>query len=253
MVYHILNGDCLAEQLGQTSISGQRIVCAECLIDGDVSGDTLPEFWETRAKFISDAYSATRDKYFAKVVTAFDTILNLPEDAEVNLWFENDLFCQVNMWFVLSLIEQNPPAKLYRIFPVIENPEHQWLGFGASDVHHLESAYNHRIAFLPEDITLGANLWHAYKQADFRELVELSKQPTNAFQELENVVQAHIDRFPGQNQPGRPEIAIRQLIEYKSTDFGIVFSEFSKHHGIYGFGDTQVKQIYDKIIRRDSY
>lgn len=251
MTYHILNGDCLAEQLNQTSIQGQRIVCAECLVDGDVSGDTLSEFWETRSKFISDSYSATRDEYFTKVVTAFDAIMNLPEDAEVNLWFENDLFCQVNMWFVLSLIEQNPTLKLYRIFPVIENPEHQWLGFGASDVHHLEAAYRQRIAFLPEDITLGANLWHAYKQADFRALVELSKQPTLAFQKLENVVQAHIDRFPGNNQPGRPEKALRKLIEHTSSDFEVVFTEFSKHLGIYGFGDSQVRAMYDKIMDRN--
>jgi hypothetical protein len=251
MIYHILNGDCLAEQLNQTSIQGQRIVCAECLIDGDVSGDTLSEFWETRAKFISESYSGTRTEYFTKVVNAFDTILNLSEDAEVNLWFENDLFCQVNMWFVLSLIERHPPTKLYRIFPEFENPEHQWLGFGASDIHHLESAYTQRIAFSPEDISLGASLWHAYKQADFRALVELSKQPTMAYQQLEDVVQAHIDRFPGHKKTGRPEKAIRQLIEHVSTDFDVVFAEFSKQHGIYGFGDTQVRAMYDKIMSQD--
>jgi hypothetical protein len=250
MTYHILNGDCLAEQLNQTSIQGQRIVCAECLIDGDVSGDTLPEFWETRAKFISDSYSASKDEYFAKVVTAFDTILNLPEEAEVNLWFENDLFCQVNMWFVLSLIADRPPKALYRVFPVIDSPTDQWKGFGASDTQMLEKAYQSRVLVSQEDIHHGASLWIAYKRGELETLKELSRQPSGAYQQLQDVVQAHIDRFPGHHRPGRPEKAIRQLMEYKSTDFGIVFSEFSKHHGIYGFGDTQVRAMYNKIMDR---
>lgn len=251
MVYHILNGDCLAEQLNQTSIQGHRIICAECLFDGDVSGNTLSEFWETRAKFISESYSASRDEYFAKVVTAFDSILNLPEDAEVNLWFENDLFCQVNMWFVMSLLGDRPPKALYRVFPVIDSPADQWNGFGASDTQMLEKAYQSRVLVSQEDIHLGASLWKAYKHGDIETLKELSRQPSGAYQQLEDVVQAHIDRFPGQNQPGRPEKAIRQLIEHVSINFGIVFAEFSKHHGIYGFGDSQVRVMYDKIMDRE--
>ncbi len=251
MTYHILNGDCLAEQLNQTSIQGQRIVCAECLIDGDVSGDTLPEFWETRAKFISESYSATRDEYFAKVVTAFDTILNLPEDAEVNLWFENDLFCQVNMWIVLSLLSDRPPKALYRVFPVIHSPADLWNGFGASDTQMLEKAYQSRVLVSPVDIHLGASLWNAYKHSELETLKELSRQASGAYQQLEDVVQAHIDRFPAHNEPGRPEKAIKRLIEHTSTDFDVVFTEFSKYHGIYGFGDSQVRQMYDKIMSRD--
>lgn len=251
MVYHILNGDCLAEQLNQTSIQGQQIVCAECLVEGDVSGDPLSEFWETRAKFISESYSASREEYFTKVVTAFDTILSLPEDAEVNLWFENDLFCQVNMWFVLSLIADRPPKALYRVFPVIDSPTDQWKGFGASDTQMLEMAYQSRVLINPQDIQLGASLWIAYKRGELETLKELSRQPFGAYQQLQDVVQAHIDRFPGHHRPGRPEKAIRQLIEQTSTEFDIVFTEFSKQHGIYGFGDTQVRQIYDKIMGRD--
>lgn len=251
MTYHILNGDCLAEQLGQTSIDGKLIVCAECLIDGNLSGDTLSEFWETRATFISNSYSATKDEYFTKVVTAFDTILTLPEDAEVNLWFENDLFCQANMWFVMSLLSDRPPKTMYRIFPVIDNPIDEWKGFGASDTLALGKAYQSRVKINSEDIQLGASLWRAYKHGELETLKELSRQTSRAFQQLKDVVQAHIDRFPGGNQPGRPEIAIRQLIEHTSTDFGIVFTEFSKHHGIYGFGDNQVRQMFDKIMGRD--
>src|SRR5690606_38038558 len=158
---------------------------AECLIDGDLSGDTLSEFWKNRATFISDAYSATKDDYFTRVVTAFDTILNLPEDAEVNLWFENDLFCQANMWFVMSLLSEHPPKALYSVFPVIDNPIDQWQGFGASDTQKLEKAYQSRVLVTLKDIQLGASLWKAYKHGELEMLKELSRRSSEAFQQLE--------------------------------------------------------------------
>ena len=250
MTFHILNGDCIADQHKQTSIRGQQIVCAECLIDGDLSGDTLSEFWESRARFISDSYAASSDEYYTKVVSAFETILKLPKDAEVSLWFENDLFCQANMWFVLSLLNKRPPATLYRVFPVIENPINQWKGFGVSNARQLEEAYQSKVKLSREDLNLGANLWNAYKLGDFKTLKELSRQSSTVFQQLEEVVQAHIDRFPADHTLGRPEKAIKELIEHKSTDFKVVFAEFSKNHGIYGFGDTQVQQMYDRLVRK---
>ena len=34
----------------------------------------------------------------------------------------------------------------------------------------------------------------------------------------------------------------------KTTNFDIVLKEFWKKESIYGFGDTQVKYLYDKVI-----
>ena len=101
MRYHILNGDSLAHSFPETKIPGDVIVVREALIDGELSGDSLQEFWQTRAKHIG----ISPGEYHNKVVTEFEKIVDAPANAEFNLWFEYDLFCQVNMWFVLSLIQ----------------------------------------------------------------------------------------------------------------------------------------------------
>jgi hypothetical protein len=44
MDYHILNGDALKGQF-PSEIPGQLIVARECLVDGDVSGESLSEFF----------------------------------------------------------------------------------------------------------------------------------------------------------------------------------------------------------------
>jgi hypothetical protein len=244
--FHILNGDHLAEQLKATKINQDFIICRECLIDGNISADNLSEFWELRAKFISETFGA--DDYCQNVVQELDKIENLPEDSDVCLWFENDLFCQVNMWFVLSLLSHQPHLKLYRVFPVVDNAADIWKGFGISTNKTLEKAYNSKVTFQTKDIELGNNLWAAYQSHNFVKLKELSKQNSACFRYLEEVCDAHIDRFPKNNSMNRPEKIIKEIIKSGSNDFQKIFAEFSAREGIYGFGDLQLKEIFKRLI-----
>lgn len=245
-VYHVLNGDCLAEQLKQTTLNQDFIICRECLIDGELKADNLVDFWKVRAEFIASGYQVSSQDYFVKTVTEFDKLNAIPNDLEVCLWFENDLFCQANMWFMLAFLSKKSTLNLYRVFPIIENNVENWKGFGNNDANDLERAYSEKVLFQPKDIELGQKLWAAYQANDFTNLKKLSKQKSACFAFLEEVCQAHIERFPVDKSLGRPEKVVKEIIEMKSSDFQEVFKEFSAKEGIYGFGDLQLKSIYDR-------
>ena len=104
--YHILNGDALKEQFPE-DIKGTLIIARECLIEGNVDGDTFDSFFNNRAQFISKNYGDTKEAYLQNVKTEFQKILTLEPDSNVNLWFEDDLFCQVNFWFIIHLLSEN--------------------------------------------------------------------------------------------------------------------------------------------------
>jgi hypothetical protein len=250
IVTHILNGDCLADQLRPTKMNQHFIVCRECLIEGDVVAANITEFWEIRARYFADSYSVSNDEYYSKTVNELEKLNNIPDNSEVCLWFENDLFCQVNMWFVISILSNNRTLKVCRIFPVIDDYSDVWKGFGRADVHQLQQAYDSKIQFTSGDIKLGKNLWMAFQNGNLEKLKHLSKSQSNCFGVLDEVCQAHIDRFPEDQSSGRPERLIQELIQTHSTDFNKVFSEFSEREGIYGFGDLQLKTIYDKLMIR---
>ena len=96
---HILNGDMLKNQLPEC-IKGEFIVMRECLVDGEVNGCTLDDLCQTRANFISHNYEGCSEQsYYDLVVPEFKKIQCIDEDSDINLWFEDDLFCQVNFWF----------------------------------------------------------------------------------------------------------------------------------------------------------
>jgi len=247
MTYHILNGDCLAEQLKNTSIKQNLIICRECLIDGEVKAKSLSEFWIVRAQFMEQFYDVSFQEYEEKSIQEIEKITAIPDNAEVCLWFENDLFCQVNMWFVLSLLAENTSLQIYRVFPQILDPYEQWKGFGMSDASMLEDAYSAKVVFTPQDITLGTELWKAFQDNKFDVLLKLSKTHSHCFQYLEEVCKAHMERFLADGSLGRPERVLKEIMETKSRHFPEVFAEFSIQEGIYGFGDLQLKALYDKV------
>lgn len=249
--YHIVNGDCLAEQLRQTKNNQDLIVCRECLIDGNVKADTIADFWEVRAKYISDNYTVSDEEYRQTTLSEFEKISELQDNAEVCLWFEDDLFCQTNMWFVISLLAKHQSLSIYRVFPTIENTANNWKGFGAATAEELERAYSSKIKFESEDRKLGEQLWTAYQNGDLIQLKALAHQKSDCFHYLEEVCQAHIDRFPSDNSPGRPEKVVKEIIETYSREFQAVFSMFSEREGIYGFGDSQLKQIYSRLLQHN--
>lgn len=100
MTFNILNGDALAHSFPEAKIQGNVVVFREALIEGDLSGNNLSDLWRSRARH----HEVLEENYYQHVVKEIEKIFTAPDNSEFNLWFEFDLFCQVNMWFVISVI-----------------------------------------------------------------------------------------------------------------------------------------------------
>ena len=240
-LFHITNGDYLAEDLKKTSIEGEIIVCREALVSGDLKADSLKEFWKVRAKSISENYNFSKQSYYEKSVSEFEKILNIPEGSEVNLWFEDDLFCQVNLWFCVSLLSNLKDLKIYRIFPKTTLENH-WKGFADSDDFDLENSLKSRVLFNENDIELAVDLWKAFQNNNIDSLKQLPENQSDCFNFLKEVIESYINI--------NPEDFIKNQIENGLTDFDSVFKKFQEELGIFGFGDLQVKKIYDKVLNK---
>jgi len=233
MKYHVLPGDALFGRFSETEIDGEIIVCRECLIDGDTQADNLEDFWNVRANFIETAYGA--NDYREKVIGEFEKLRNLPEESEINLWFEYDLFCQVNMWFCLALL-QNKKVKIFRVAPIIKNKTDIWKGFGKLENEDLEKCYAERIEFSETDVQLDAKLWKAFQHKDWKDLKTLGAKESECFPKLAEVCAAAIEIET------RPQETLRKITA-NETDFKNIFAEFSANEGVYGFGDAQIKRV----------
>lgn len=241
--YHILNGDSLKEQFPE-SLPGQVVVVRECLVDGKVKGNSLTDFFRKRAKFISNHYDGYSEQdYYQKTVPEFRKMQNIPDDVHINLWFEDDLFCQVNFWFVINLLNKSPQNHQYFLIRP-ESPDQY--GFGGLNKSELISIYENRLELTK--LAKLARLWESYRIDDLEELIEVSKQLKDPYPFILAAVEAHIERIPTPENMGRPRQSLLQIMEELQTDeFEPVFREFNKRESIYGLGDLQVKRIFDEI------
>jgi len=240
--YHVLNGDALKAHFPD-SIVGQKIVCRECLVEGDVHGEGLEVLFDARAKYLSGTYDALEADYEGNVASEFRKIMAI-EDSEINLWFEHDLFCQVNFWFVTSLIvKANKGNKVYLVQPERHSP----YSFAASSDSGLVAAYGDRT--LLEELEEISKLWEYYRTANSQGLIKVARDLEERYPFILKAVEAHLERLPNEDDRGRPTNSLIEIMnELKTDQFDSVFREFSRRESIYGFGDRQVKRLYDDVL-----
>ena len=262
----------MKEQLPD-SIEGLRIVVRECLIEGPVEGVTLAEFFENRAAFIESTFAGfSREDYHRMTKEELGKLKALsprqapqqepqqapqpePQQAaqqapqqELNLWFEKDLFCQINFWFILHLIHTeywltNP---CFLILPK-KGCEYR---FGEMSAEELSTAFQQRMT-LPSDLldTL-SQIWPLYQADRIEDIRSLLRQLDSDFHFIEEALQMHLDRLPAGDYPGRPQQTLLNLIEQLgTTDFPPIFREFCRREKCYGFGDLQVRNMLEGLLR----
>tara|TARA_R110000868_G_scaffold383578_5_gene650620 strand:- start:2711 stop:3466 length:756 start_codon:yes stop_codon:yes gene_type:complete len=246
--FHILNGDALKDQFPK-ELSENIIVARECLIEGDLRGSTLDIFFQTRSKFIADTFEeASVEGYFENVVSEFEKIKHIPKVAEINLWFEDDLFCQANFWFTVHLLLEF--EKDNSVFLVRPRNLTQY-GFGAYSVEGLKQLFKERIRI--SDLKSIQRLWNNYQNGATIELLNSAKILKEKYPFVIDAVKAHVDRIPTKDLDGKPKRVLREIIKEKgSTNFSLVFREFNKSEYIYGFGDVQVKRLFDEITSENN-
>lgn len=243
--FHFLNGDALNAQFPK-GIRGEKLICRECLVEGPVKEKKTTDFFLQRAAYLDKHYGESKfEVYRTKVVAQFQQLQSAASAGHcINLWFEDDLFCQVNLWFTLSLLyEIEGERKIYLVRPPIHAP----YGFGGLNAEELTVCYKERIPIT--ELSPWKALWEAYRLAELERLTELAKSFEKRYSFASRAVAAHLERFPTSTQEGRPKERLKAIIKELGTiQFGPVFQLFCRTEAIYGFGDVYVKRLFNEII-----
>lgn len=244
MIYHILNGDALLSKFPE-EIPGERISFREALIDGPVKADSLEEFWELRRLFIEGAnFEKDHPRYKDYSLSELIKIQAIPEGSKVYCWFEEDLFCQVNLWFVLNLL-QGKKAELFLTLPYPDSP----YNFTKLTEKELDDTYRNKAHDLNEkERNILSRLWVHFQNQDVFEALEIAESFRERFPFLKPAVEAWRDSIPFGDFLGKPKETLLSIHrDLKTTDFKTIFREFQKRLPIYGFGDLQVKRMAEDL------
>ncbi|WP_299128354.1 DUF1835 domain-containing protein [uncultured Winogradskyella sp.] len=247
-VLHITNGGVLTEYLKELNFTGDILTWQEMLSEGP----TIPkidsdEFFDIRRKFLLDYYDIEVDSYeLKKELSKLD---DTDKYSEINLWFEYDLFCHINLLGVINLLHQKEIDKpLYLICSGRVEGEKNLKGLAELSAGQLKKHYKNKVLLTKEDIELCIALWRTYCGSDHNILKPYIVKKSS-FKYMTNCLKAHLKRFPHQDSGlSVLEDNILRLVRDHTIK--------SKHHllgyslnyqGYYGFGDIQHKRLINRL------
>jgi hypothetical protein len=239
---HIHNGDSSAGT-ARESIPGQHFAWREALVCGPVpAGLDGFEWRQIRADHLANAYDLKYEDCERDLREQEEALRKFRDHEEVILWFEHDLFCQINLLYLLNWFAQQQPGKtklsLICIdeFPGIED----FRGLGQLTTEQLASLLPRRREITADQFALAVQAWSAYTAADPTEIEALVSSDTAALPFLENALRKHLQRFPSvRNGLGRIENLGLELIASGQSGFVDLFWDFGKLEPTYGYGDAQ--------------
>src|SRR5262249_18106107 len=102
---HVTNGSSAEGSLRESGLRGSFLSWADVLHEGPVPGDlTSEELRRTRAGFLAQYASRTAEEIETELAVRDQTLVDLRSHDEVVLWFEHDLFDQLQLLQILDRI-----------------------------------------------------------------------------------------------------------------------------------------------------
>jgi hypothetical protein len=241
---HIHNGDSTANTMKESGFPGEHFAFREALATGPTpQGLSQDEWLSARAEFLAagselDAGNVRRD------LSAQDkTLGDVSGRDEVILWFEHDLFCQINLIYLLNRFSRQGmnKARLSLIcigeFPGREN----FRGLGELSAEQMASLFDVRHEVTEAEMGLARKAWSAFCSPDPRGVEDLIAEDMSALPYLRGALAQHLARFPSvKNGLGRAENKLLEFISEGVTDFRRICKMFFEAEPAYGLGDYQV-------------
>ncbi len=243
---HILNGDATLYVFEQTGIDGDTMIWREVLSEGPVEENIgSAGFWKNRAAWIGTAFNESEDGYQQKMLDQL-AMLSEPYD-EINLWFEFDLHCQINMIGAMTYLDLRTDLShpsVFLICPAEFPGKPGFKGMGELKEEELEYLYdNIRIQLSREDFIIANEAWNLYVSKDPVRLQQYLDTNTfwGSLHQLKPALQAELKRLQ-LNETGLNVIEQTLLDIYNSgiTTREAIHKEFWKLDKTYGMGDLEI-------------
>jgi len=244
---HITNGDSFTERLKGLKLKGDIITWREMLCEGRTETNVGSEsFWKTRFEFLHKNYKISKSIFIEKTLKEYRSLCNHKQQDQIILWFEYDLFCQVNMLAVLSWLKANRKyAEISLVCSGNEDDTDKLYGLSELSDEQLLKLYENKTVLSQNDVEYADYVWQLYCSDNPIRLENLKDFDQFQFEYLSDAVKAHLHRFPsiknGLNALENRVLDLSVSTKPKSRNqlLGILLS----NQGNYGFGDTQFDRI----------
>ena len=248
---HITNGDSFTQRLKKLKFKGDIITWREMLCEGKTETSVGSEaFWKTRFEFLHKNYNVSKSWFVEKTLKEYRSLCNHKQQDEIILWFEYDLFCQINMLAVISWLKTHRRhVQISLICTGYEDESNHLYGLNELSDDQIQEQFKSRVTLSQNDIEYADYVWQLYCSDNPIRLENLSDFDMYQFTYLEDALKTHLRRFPAIKN-GLNEIENRVLqmaLESKAPSKKALMGALLQDQGWYGFGDTQYERILKNL------
>ncbi len=197
---HVANGTSTTMTIEAARIPGAVSIWADPLHDGPVPGDLTDEqLIGVRARFLGDPDDAASLAETVDGLTAWRRIIAAHDAySELVLWYEHDLFDQLNLLQLLAWIRHNVPhettVSLICIGSFPGRPNFK--GLGELDAGELKPLLDTRLPVTDAQYTLAESAWRAFREPAPEPLDRLRQADTSALPFLGAALARFLQEYP---------------------------------------------------------
>ena len=250
---HILNGDSTAAIFSKSSILGHQIIWREMLCEGSIQDEIgSDDFWKSRYAFFENQLGIQKLEYYDKTIKEIVKLDDLSNYNEVVLWFEYDLFCQVNLIATCTYLLKSfrKDINYFLVCTGKEKGKEQLQTLSDYNYKDYQLLYEKKLKITKNNLLFAEESWNLYIKNDEEKLKKFNFNKSPKFSYLQSAINQHLQRFPKQNGLNQIENKILEIINSGLTDKNQIIKQlliWQQKETIYGFGDMQYFIILKKL------
>jgi hypothetical protein len=213
---HITNGESAGNSIRQSRLSGEVLTWDDVLHEGPTPADlSLEQMSAVRAHFIATYYQLPSEEVMQDFLRRDTTLTHFREHEEVVLWFEHDLYDQLQLIQLLDWFAQQERGSTslsllcINTFPGVV----PFFGLGQLTPEQLASLFEARQQITAEQCKVGRDAWQAYCSPAPGAIETLRRTDTSTLPFLNQAFLRHLEEFPAlENGLSRTERQILEII-----------------------------------------
>jgi hypothetical protein len=245
---HITNGDSATSGIAAADPSGDVVPWRDILHEGPVpAGLSLRDTSAVRARFLSEEEFGNLEEIIRSFAERDNHLGRFTDYDEVTLWFEWDLYDQLQLIQILDFLADHTHEELAETGTALSIVETEnYLGMIPGD--RFPSLFEQRRPITPEMLSAGRAAWAAFRSDDPRELAELANKPHDSLQFLPGALNRHLEEFPSTtNGLSRSERQILEAVSQGPLSFTEIFKRTSAREERIYCGDAMVAGYIERM------
>ena len=248
--HHTANGSATTALIERAGLPGSTSIWADPLHDGPVpAGLSDRELIALRARDFADA-DHDAEGFVAEVERWRAAVDDVSSYDELVLWFEHDLFDQLNLIQLLDRLgSSGAPARRVSLISIGSFPGRpDFRGLGELEPDDIASLFPARQPIAQPQLALAARAWSAFRSPDPRAIEALVSTDTSALPFLAPALRRHLEELPSTRYGlSRFELSLLDLAREEPVTIWDAFHRVSNGETAFYLADLSFWRLVESL------